>query len=57
MPYDRPLSLSDNEAYAVSAYILALNGIIGEDAMMNAKTVPQVEMPNRNGFVSYWPLR
>jgi cytochrome c len=57
MPYDRPLSLSDNEAYAVSAYILALNGIIGEDAMMNAKTLPQVEMPNRNGFVSYWPLR
>jgi cytochrome c len=57
MPYDRPLSLSDNEVYAVSAYILALNGIIGEDATMNAKTLPQVEMPNRNGFVSYWPLR
>lgn len=56
MPYDRPLSLSDDEVYAVSAYILALNGIIREDAALDAKTLPQVAMPNRNGFVSYWPL-
>jgi cytochrome c len=56
MPYDRPLSLSDDEVYAVSAYILALNGIIREHAAMDAKSLPQVEMPNRNGFVCYWPL-
>jgi cytochrome c len=56
MPYDRPLSLSDDEVYAVSAYILALNGVIREHAGLDAKTLPQVAMPNRNGFVSYWPL-
>jgi cytochrome c len=56
MPYDRPLSLSDDEVYAVNAYILALNGIIREDAALDPKTLPQVEMPNRNGFVPYWPL-
>lgn len=55
MPYDRPMSLSNDEVYAVSAYILSLNGIITEDATMNAKTLPKVEMPNRNGFVNYWP--
>ncbi len=55
MPYDSPMSLTDDEAYAVTAYILALNGIIPEDAEMNAETLPKVEMPNRNGFDSYWP--
>jgi cytochrome c len=49
------MSLSNDEVYAVSAYILSLNGIITEDATMNAKTLPKVEMPNRNGFVNYWP--
>jgi S-disulfanyl-L-cysteine oxidoreductase SoxD len=55
MPYDKPMSLSSDELYAVSAYILSLNGIISEDATMNAETLPKVEMPNRNGFVNYWP--
>ena len=55
MPLDRPMSLSNDEVYAVSAYILSLNGIITEDATMDAETLPKVEMPNRNGFVSYWP--
>ncbi|MEO6064687.1 MAG: cytochrome c [Lysobacterales bacterium] len=54
MPYDRPLSLSSDELYAVSAYILSLNGIVPEDATMNAETLPKVEMPNRHGFVNYW---
>jgi S-disulfanyl-L-cysteine oxidoreductase SoxD len=53
MPYDKPLSLSSDELYAVSAYILSLNGIISEDATMNAETLPKVEMPNRYGFVNY----
>jgi cytochrome c len=51
MPITNPLSLSDDEVYAVSAYVLALNGIVGEDAAMNAQTLPQVKMPNRDGFV------
>jgi len=38
--------------YAVTAYLLFLNGIIAEDAEMNAQTLPQVKMPNRDGFVN-----
>jgi S-disulfanyl-L-cysteine oxidoreductase SoxD len=57
MPITSPLSLSDDEVYAVSAYVLFLNGIVGEDAPMNAQTLPQVKMPNRDGFVSDWPVR
>src|SRR5437667_12591207 len=57
MPITNPLSLSDDEVYAVSAYLLFLNAIVGEDAVMNAQTLPQVKMPNRDGFVSDWPPR
>jgi S-disulfanyl-L-cysteine oxidoreductase SoxD len=57
MPIANPLSLTDDEVYAVSAYVLFLNGIVGEDAVMNAQTLPQVKMPNRDGFVSDWPPR
>lgn len=57
MPITNPLSLTDDEVYAVSAYVLFLNGIVGEDAVMNAQTLPQVKMPNRDGFVSEWPPR
>jgi len=51
MPTTNPLSLSNDEVYAVTAYVLYLNGIIGESAVVNAKTLPQVKMPNRDGFV------
>src|SRR3954470_2492796 len=57
MPLTNPLSLKDEEVYAVSAYLLYLNGIIAEDVAMNAQTLPQVRMPNRDGFVSDWPPR
>src|SRR5256885_8384417 len=57
MPLNNPLSLSDEEVYAVSAYVLFLNGIVAEDAAMNAQTLPQVKMPNRDGFISDWPPR
>jgi len=57
MPLPNPLSLTEDEVYAVSAYVLFLNGIVGEDAVMNAQTLPQVKMPNRDGFVSDWPPR
>ena len=52
MPFKQPGTLTSNQLYAVSAFILNLNGIIGENAVMDAKTLPQVKMPNRNGFVS-----
>ncbi len=57
MPLANPLSLSDDEVYAVSAYVLYLNGIVGADAAMTAQTLPLVRMPNREGFKSDWPPR
>lgn len=51
MPLNAPGSLSDNQLYAVSAYLLHINGVIGEQAEMNAGTLPQVKMPNREGFM------
>ena len=53
MPLNAAKSLSDDEVYAVSAYILRLNGIIGEADVMDAQTLPQVRMPNRDGFVVF----
>ena len=57
MPITNPLSLTNDEVYAVSAYVLFLNGIVGEDAPMNAQTLPQVKMPNRDGFIDDWKAR
>ena len=57
MPITNPLSLTDDEVYAVTAYVLFLNGIVGEDTQMNAQSLPQVKMPNRDGFISDWPVR
>ena len=53
MPFNAPRSLSSDEVYAVCAYILQLNGIIGENAVMNAQTLAKVQMPNRNGFIPF----
>lgn len=51
MPMNNPQSMTADEVYAVSAYILHLNGIIGQTDEMNAKTMPAVQMPNRDGFI------
>lgn len=51
MPYDAPQSLSADEVYAVSAWILWRNGIVGEDHVLDAQSLPRVRMPNREGFV------
>src|SRR6201988_4868972 len=53
MPLNASKSLSDDEVYAVAAYILQLNGIIGEADVMDALTLPQVQMPNRDGFINF----
>jgi S-disulfanyl-L-cysteine oxidoreductase SoxD len=53
MPLDESKSLRDDEVYAVVAYILQLNGVIGENDTMDAKTLPAVRMPNRDGFVRF----
>ncbi|MEQ1607375.1 MAG: cytochrome c [Hyphomonadaceae bacterium] len=51
MPYNAPKTLSNDEVYALTAYLLQANGIIGEPAVMDRTTLPAVQMPNRNGFV------
>jgi mono/diheme cytochrome c family protein len=51
MPVVAPQSLSNDEVYALTAYLLALNGVIDEGAAMNAATLPKVAMPNRDNFV------
>jgi S-disulfanyl-L-cysteine oxidoreductase SoxD len=55
MPWAQPRTLTDDEVYAVTAYILALNKLIGENDVMNAETRPKVKMPNRDGFVVKFP--
>jgi hypothetical protein len=50
-PFDEPGSLAPDQVYAVTAYLLFLNGIIGEADVLDARTLPAVKMPNRDGFV------
>jgi mono/diheme cytochrome c family protein len=55
MPTTAPQSLSNDQVYALTAYILSIDGIVPKDATLDAKSLPQVKMPNREGFVSWWP--
>ena len=57
MPWPRPRTLTNDEVYALTAYMLSLNKIVGEDAVMNAQTLPNVRMPNRDGFIVRFPER
>jgi len=52
MPLYTPGSLSNDEVYAISAYILSEAKIVGPDVTLDARTLPLVQMPNRNGFVA-----
>jgi cytochrome c len=56
MPASNPGSLTPDEVYSVVAFLLYRNGIIQETDVMDAKTLPKVEMPNRNGFVPAVPV-
>ena len=51
MPMDRPQTLTNDETYALSAYLLNLNGLVPANAVMDAKMLAAVQMPNRNGFI------
>jgi S-disulfanyl-L-cysteine oxidoreductase SoxD len=51
MPFNAPQSLTAEETYSVVAWLLFQNQIIGEDAVIDARTLPKVQMPNRNGFI------
>jgi len=57
MPFTAPRSLSDDEVYALTAYILAENKLIGANDMMSAETLPKVKMPNRDNFIIRFPDR
>jgi len=57
MPWPQPKSLSSDETYALTAYILRLNNIIGDSDVMNAETLVKVKMPNRDGFISAYPAK
>jgi cytochrome c len=56
MPMQAPGSLSDNDVYAVTAYLLFLNGIIDEKASLDANTLKKVRMPNRDGFINMYKI-
>jgi cytochrome c len=57
MPWNAPRTLTDHEVYALTAYLLAANKLIGEDDEINATTLPKVKMPNRDNFVIRFPDR
>ncbi len=54
MPLDAPKSLTNDQAYALAAFILERNGIIDSGMAMTAETLPAVEMPNRDNFIDVW---
>ena len=51
MPMTSPQSLSDDEVYALTAYIYSLNGLVASDAVLDAESLAAIEMPNRDGFM------
>ena len=53
MPYNETKALTNDEVYAVAAYILHLNGVIGADDALDAQSLPKVKMPNRDGFIPF----
>ena len=54
MPYFEPQSLTNDEAYAVTAYVLFINNIVNKEDNINAKTLQKVNMPNKAGFIDSW---
>ena len=52
MPFDHPSTMTPDQVYAATAYVLFLNGIVGEHDVIDQATLPQVKMPNRNGFIA-----
>jgi mono/diheme cytochrome c family protein len=55
MPFNTPETLTNDEAYALTAYLLYKNGIIKENDEMSARTLARVRMPNVNGFIYEYP--
>ncbi len=55
MPYTAPMSLTNAEYYAITAYVLNKNDIISADMVIDRDSLPEVRMPNRDGFVNAYP--
>ena len=55
MPFQAPRTLTNDDVYSLTAYILSINKLIGENDVMNAQTLPKVQMPNRDGFIIRFP--
>jgi cytochrome c len=52
MPFNAPQSLSDDEVYALTAYVLNLNDIVGAGAVLDQDSLPKLKLPNRDGFTT-----
>jgi S-disulfanyl-L-cysteine oxidoreductase SoxD len=52
MPFDRPGTLTNEQVYSLTAYVLYLNGLVKEGDVIDAQSLPRVRMPNREGFVA-----
>jgi len=55
MPHFAPKSLADNEVYALTAYILYLNGLVHQDLTLNKQNLPKISMPGKMRSVYAWP--
>lgn len=55
MPYTAPMSLTNEEYYAITAFVLNKNDIIAADTVIDKNSLPEVRMPNRDGFVNAYP--
>ncbi len=57
MPPNAPNTLTGEEVYALTAYVLYLNELIGENDVIDQETLPEIEMPNRDNFITRFPER
>jgi cytochrome c len=57
MPYMAPRTLTDDQVYAITAYLLSINNLIGQNDVMDAKSLPKVKMPNAGKFTIRFPDR
>ena len=57
MPWQQPRSLTNDEVYALTAYILSLNKVIDDNTTLDAATLAKIKMPNRDGFIVRFPDR
>jgi S-disulfanyl-L-cysteine oxidoreductase SoxD len=55
MPITNPQSLQNEEVYALTAYILSVDNVVPKDAVLDANSLPKVQMPNKAGFVNWEP--